>query len=552
MTAATESMFSATVRPSASVSASSAGHVAGAGLRGVGHDVGGELLELLVLRDEVGLAVELDHGAVGGGDETVGRAALGAALLDLGLALDAEQLGGLVLVAGGLLEGPLRSHHPGAGGVAELLDLSGGDVRHEFSVSLSCRVGGRAGHAAGPARVGPAGRPRLRPGGCSRRRRPGRRGCLGGGSLGRCLGGRVPRRGASAAGASAASAAGASAAACLGGRRLGGRRLGGRRLGGRGLRGGLARCRSSCSHAASGSSVASCRRRLLVAVDLGAHPGHQALGHGVGDHPGEQGDGADRVVVARDLVVDLVRVAVGVQDRDDRDVQLVRLADGDVLLLGVDDPHRAGDPRHVADAAEGLGELVLLAAQDEQLLLRHARAGHVVEVELLELLEALQPAVHGLEVGEHAAQPALVDVGHPDAGRLLGDGLLGLLLGADEHHRAAVGDGLLDELVGAVDVGQRLLEVDDVDAVALGEDEPLHLRVPAPGLVAEVHAALEQLLHGDDLVGGSACHQACPSRAAARVRAAWRLSVRRGRPGGRPRPDARERARRRRHRSGGP
>ena len=61
-----------------------------------------------------------------------------------------------------------------------------------------------------------------------------------------------------------------------------------------------------------------------------------------------------------------------------------------------------------------------------------------------------------------------------------------------------MGDGLLDELVGVVDVRQRLLQVDDVDAVALGEDEALHLRVPATGLVPEVDAALEQLLHGDD------------------------------------------------------
>ena len=34
-----------------------------------------------------------------------------------------------------------------------------------------------------------------------------------------------------------------------------------------------------------------------------------------------------------------------------------------------------------------------------------------------------------------------------------------------------------------------------MDAVALGEDERAHLRVPAAGLVAEVDAGLEQLPH---------------------------------------------------------
>src|SRR4029079_15376412 len=44
----------------------------------------------------------------------------------------------------------------------------------------------------------------------------------------------------------------------------------------------------------------------------------------------------------------------------------------------------------------------------------------------------------------------------------------------------------------------RLLQVDDVDAAALVEDEALHLRVPAARLVAEVNPGLQQLLHGDD------------------------------------------------------
>ena len=158
-----------------------------------------------------------------------------------------------------------------------------------------------------------------------------------------------------------------------------------------------------------------------------------------------------------------------------------------------------GTLRHVADAAEGACSSLSFSRRrtSSSFFVRPepATSSKSISSSSLRRCEAL---VHGLEVGEHAAEPALVDVGHADAGGLLGDGLLGLLLGADEQDRAAVGDGLLDELVGAVDVGQRLLQVDDVDAVALGEDEALHLRVPAAGLVPEVDAALEQLAHGDD------------------------------------------------------
>jgi hypothetical protein len=57
---------------------------------------------------------------------------------------------------------------------------------------------------------------------------------------------------------------------------------------------------------------------------------------------------------------------------------------------------------------------------------------------------------------------------------------------------------MVDELIRTVDVGQRLLQVDDVDAVALGQDVALHLGVPTTGLVPEVHATVKQRLHGDD------------------------------------------------------
>src|SRR5690349_5039795 len=237
-----------------------------------------------------------------------------------------------------------------------------------------------------------------------------------------------------------------------------------------------------------------------VAAGVGGRvgPGHQALGHRVGHHPGQQRGAADRVV--------------GVGDRHHRDAQLAGLADGDVLLLRVDHPDGARHPGHVADAAERALQLVLLPGEDQLLLLgeRRVAAGLLHD---LELLEALEPLVDGREVGEHPAQPALVHVRHADPLGLLGDDLLGLLLGADEQDRAAVGHGLPDELVRPVDVGQRLLQVDDVDAVALAEDEPLHLRVPPAGLVPEVDAAVEQLLHGDDGHPSRLLRRACASPA---------------------------------------
>jgi len=72
---------------------------------------------------------------------------------------------------------------------------------------------------------------------------------------------------------------------------------------------------------------------------------------------------------------------------------------------------------------------------------------------------------------------------------------LGLLLGAHEHHGAALAHAVGDEGVGAAEQAHGLLQVDDVDAVAGAEDVRLHLRVPALGLVAEVDAGLEQIPH---------------------------------------------------------
>jgi hypothetical protein len=205
---------------------------------------------------------------------------------------------------------------------------------------------------------------------------------------------------------------------------------------------------------------------------------------------GEEADGAQRVVVPGDDVVNLVWVGVRIDDADDRNLQLPSLIDRDLLLARIDDEHRVGQPRHHPDAFQVLEELALLLLGPGDLLLGQRFVPSVGD-HGLQVAETRQAALDGREVGQQAAEPTLVHEIHPAPLRFLGDHVLRLALGTHEEHRATVGRQIRDELFGRAEALRRLVQVDDVDAVPLPEDEWLHLWVPALGLVAEVHPRFE-------------------------------------------------------------
>ena len=62
-----------------------------------------------------------------------------------------------------------------------------------------------------------------------------------------------------------------------------------------------------------------------------------AFEDGIGDATGIQPDGARRIVVARDDVIDALRAVIGVNHADDRNAQLVGLGNGDLVVADVDD-----------------------------------------------------------------------------------------------------------------------------------------------------------------------------------------------------------------------
>jgi hypothetical protein len=115
-----------------------------------------------------------------------------------------------------------------------------------------------------------------------------------------------------------------------------------------------------------------------------------------------------------------------------------------------------------------------------------------------QLVQPLDAGGDRSPVREQAPEPAVIHVRHADARRLLLDGVLCLLLRADEQNRAAPLREVARERRSLLEQGKCLLEIDDVDPTALVEDEALHLRVPAAGLVAEMDPGLEEFSHGND------------------------------------------------------
>ena len=165
-----------------------------------------------------------------------------------------------------------------------------------------------------------------------------------------------------------------------------------------------------------------------------------------------------------------------------------------MLALDVHDEHRIRLAVQVADTIQANVQTVQLAAE-HRLLLFHELSHAPVGLHGLEFDHPLDRFADGIQIGHHTTQPTFANV------RLTGrlgsflDADLGLFLGANKQHLAALGHDALEEVRSAINLGRRLDEVDDVDSVTSLEDVFLHLRVPLTRLVAKVHTRVQQFFY---------------------------------------------------------
>ena len=162
-------------------------------------------------------------------------------------------------------------------------------------------------------------------------------------------------------------------------------------------------------------------------------------------------------------------------------------SNSDFFLLGIDDENSSRQSLHVFDTAQVLFQLFQFPLHEDNFLLRILVGGAFFK-HLFQFFQTVDTGLDGAEIGEHAAQPAFVHVELVAAGSFFLHGILGLLLGAYKENRFALSCHITDESISFFHLLHGLLQIDDVDTVAFGENEPSHLRVPATGLMTEMNA----------------------------------------------------------------
>ena len=243
----------------------------------------------------------------------------------------------------------------------------------------------------------------------------------------------------------------------------------------------------------STSSPVGCLRGGLLVRDLRLLVSVAAFEHRVGNLRGEQANGAQSVIIARNDPVHQIGIAIGVHDATtgmpmrrasftaiaSALESITNMASGSVVMFSM--------PRKI------LVQVLHFAVQPRALLSSRAAPCGRLRSWLSAVFRRLMDFCSVAQLVSVPPKPAVIHVEHARsacassamascAWRLVPTNRTVLALRGEFADKAA---GFAEHLQG-------LLQIDDVNAVAFAENIFLHFRIPAARLVAEVNSGLQQ------------------------------------------------------------
>src|SRR5215469_1920976 len=184
-------------------------------------------------------------------------------------------------------------------------------------------------------------------------------------------------------------------------------------------------------------------------------PQTPALQSRLGDLAAEQPNRANSIVVGRYWIVHLIRIGVGISQRNNWYIQAASLEYRSMLFLGIYHKDRPRQPAHVFDAAQQPLQSIHLILKVLSLFLRQSLKLSTLFT-ILQLAQVFDTLLNGLKVREHTAEPALIDIVLSARLSRLLDGLLSLFLGSNEENAVSIGYRAHYEVMGFVQASDGL------------------------------------------------------------------------------------------------
>ncbi len=115
--------------------------------------------------------------------------------------------------------------------------------------------------------------------------------------------------------------------------------------------------------------------------------------------------------------------------------------------------------------------------------------------DFLDVFQASDTLANRGEICQRATEPALVHIKLSAGDGRLFHRFLRLLFAADKKNFPATSRYFLQKFRCAMQLAHRLIKINDVDLIALLENEWLHFRVPPLRLMAKVDTSFKQFRH---------------------------------------------------------
>ena len=169
--------------------------------------------------------------------------------------------------------------------------------------------------------------------------------------------------------------------------------------------------------------------------------------HRIGNCTTDQLNSTNRIVIARNRIINRIRITVGVNDSDYRDTQTVSLGNGNRLTVDIHDEQGTRGLLHVQHPRQIATQFLMRMTQRSRFLLMHGIVT-TLGFQFIKLAQSFHSCANCLGIGQCTTQPTTIHIMLAAAIGCLTNNITCLLLGAYKKNTLTTQNRVMQKFKG--------------------------------------------------------------------------------------------------------